>query len=119
MSAKDHQFMLSRRGLFASGAIPLAGGDLERSDFDFWSAEHERMCTLLDLTPEAEEDARNLLLDRGYELELMIVNTPSSTPSAVRAKAKILHWLMTMEQHEGAPAMRDIHDFVMRITLAR
>ncbi len=114
MSATGSCSEPARRGLNSSHATPLAADDLEWSDFNLWWAEHERVTTLLSITPETEEETRNLLVDQGFALEQLIVNTPSSSMDAVRAKTNILLWLMVMERHECAAAMRDIHDFVQR-----
>lgn len=61
----------------------------------------------LDLSAEGEA-----LLDRLYELERLIIETPSDDPLALKAKAAILLWCMEMEQADGLPAMRHIRDYL-------
>jgi hypothetical protein len=87
-------------------------------DFDLWWAEHVRVHAALAATPEAEEEARDALLDRWTRLETLILQTPGASPSAVRAKTRLLLLSMGMERHAFLPAMREIHDFVERSVLS-
>lgn len=52
------------------------------------------------------------MLDRAFELERLILNTPSLELPALRSKADILVWLMEMEGADGLPAMRHIRDYL-------
>jgi hypothetical protein len=88
----------------------------DQSDFDVWWAEYQRLAVLIAVTPETDERACDRLFERSFRFERLILDTPSSTAPGVRAKAQFLVRLMEMEKHDGAAAMRDIHDFVLRAT---
>jgi hypothetical protein len=80
--------------------------------FAEWLAERTTVEAALDRTPEKDSVKREALLDRAIELERLILYTPDQTPSAIRAKAHVLRWLMEMAHAEELPAMREIEEFV-------
>ena len=83
-------------------------------NFESWSAERDRIDRELERTPEAEEARRDSLLDRSYELERMILDTHCLELPAIRAKVRLLLWLMTVERADGLSAMRDIQAYLER-----
>jgi hypothetical protein len=81
-------------------------------DFAAWFAERDRIDEELRRTPEAHEKRRDRLLDRSYELERLIFETESQELSAIRVKARLLLWLMTIERADGLSAMRHIQAYL-------
>jgi hypothetical protein len=84
------------------------------SAFDVWLRERERLERALDTMSEDLEDERGELFSQCVAVEKLIFDTRSSLGSAARAKARVLSLLMDQENHEWAPAMRDIRDFIER-----
>jgi hypothetical protein len=80
--------------------------------FAAWSAERIELEAALDRTPEGSADLRERLLERAFELEQLILNTPCGGIEAIRAKVRILRLLMEMAQADELPAMREIEAFL-------
>jgi len=89
-------------------ALPLSS---PRANFQQWALKRTELIAALDRTPE-EGAERDRLLERLYELERLIVETPSVERSDVCMKADILLWYMEMEQADGFPAMRHIRAYL-------
>jgi hypothetical protein len=91
--------------------------DVRRSGghkFEAWEAARAAAERLADRTPETEEQLRVRLLDRRFELENLIFATPCLELPAIRVKARLLLWVMEMEDGDGLDAMRHIHDYLHR-----
>jgi hypothetical protein len=82
-----------------------------QGEFQQWALERSELSAALERTPEDGAE-RNRLLNRLYELERLIVETPSAKSSDVCMKADILLWYMEMEQADGLPAMRHIRAYL-------
>lgn len=80
--------------------------------FGEWSKEHDAVDAALDRTPESSAEERDRLLDRFFELEHLILNTPGQEPAAILAKARTLRRMMELEQSAELPVMREIESFV-------
>jgi hypothetical protein len=99
-----------------------AGAPLQRASkapvhlhrFESWETERSEVERLADRMPEAEEQLRKRLLDRRFELENLILATPCLELPAVRVKARLLLWLMELEDRDGLDAMRHIHAYLHR-----
>ncbi len=89
---------------------------LGAAEFRAWAMERGELGETLARTPESEAQIRESLLDRSYQLERLIIETPSDELSAIRAKAAILLWHMDMERADGLPAMRHIRTFLDQLS---
>lgn len=58
--------------------------------------------------------SENHLLDRSFELEQLIFTTSCLELRAIRVKARLLLWLMEIEQADGLAAMRHIQAYLER-----
>jgi hypothetical protein len=100
----------SRRSFVAAGAaVSVPGRRLAGPDepFGAWWAERDATLRRLEVTSE-DEPGYEPLMDDLARLERLIFETPSQAPAALRAKSRLLLWLMEQEQHDGLAAMRHI-----------
>jgi hypothetical protein len=110
---------VSRRSLLAFGAATRLPTPTNQTlhPFAAWLAERRLLEQALDRTPEETQAAtRERLLDRTFELEGLILNTPSDELRAMRVKAAMLVWLLEMEGCDGLGAMRHIKAFLDHLT---
>lgn len=63
-----------------AGSRKPTGDPLSAPQFSRWSAERDAVDAALERTPERETEARDALLDRFFELEHLILQTPSDEP---------------------------------------
>ena len=82
--------------------------------FEAWIAERTAIQLALETATKDADADRDRLLNRSFELERRIVETPSAALPAIRAKVEILVWYMQMEQADGLPAMLHIRDYIER-----
>jgi hypothetical protein len=112
---------LSRRALLqasaATAGVPSQSASkspVHPHRFESWETERAEVELLADHTPEIEELLRRRLHDRSFELESLIFATPCLELPAIRVKARLLLWLMEMEDSDGLDAMRHIHAYLHR-----
>lgn len=86
--------------------------------FAEWSEEHDAVDTALERTPESSAEERERLLDRFFELEHLILNTPNQEPAAILAKARTLRRIMELEGADQLAVMREIEAFLIAHTAA-
>jgi len=113
-------FTPSRRDLLQSPvatAVASAGsaaGIAPGHSFEGWEAERAGLERQLHGTPEEDEAVYERLLDRSFQLEQRILRTPSLELPAIRVKARLVLWLMEMEDADALPAMRHIQAYLER-----
>lgn len=89
---------------------------IDAAEFKSWYVEWQALEEELDRTPEKDDrdGKRDRLFRRIFEIEHLILTTPSADISAIRVKAATLVWLMEMDGSDGLPAMRHIRDYLER-----
>jgi hypothetical protein len=108
----------SRRAFVASVGVSTLPSDGQSAaglhPFELWRAERLALEGELDRTPEAQDadGRRERLFDRVFELEHLILTTPSADLAAMQVKAATLVWLMEMDGSDGLPAMRQIQAYI-------
>jgi len=118
---KDEQSRLglTRRLVLGVAATPVAAPLVQPCagphPFEAWLAERDQLDAMLDVTPEQNEKARDRIFDRYAQIERLIIRTPCLDLPAIKAKVRIILWLMDMEGADGLPAMRHIKAYIDRI----
>jgi|GEM_PF-3866717 len=88
-------------------SIDAVSSELWRQ-FDDWLAERADLHSALEVTPGTDVRAREKILDRYFEVEQLILNTPCIDRRAIRAKATLVLSYMEIERADGVQAMREI-----------
>lgn len=114
MSQSSGQSMQAPQFTQAPGSrSPSVHVSAARTAFEAWLYERRSLEERLNRTPERTDPAgRDVIFDRIFELERLILSTPSDELSEIRVKAEVLLWLMETERADGAEAMRHIHSYL-------